>query len=976
MKRPFLAVPVSLALLLFITLLPHRALSQSKESAPTVISGGAEASSQAPKMTAFPRQDGSPIDGPALAFTPGIGFPAYNFDDNITETGGFIFIPPDPCGAAGQDRVLAVVNVGIECRDKTGLLIFRDALRDFFSPLGAATLGTFTFDPKVVYDHYEDRFVVVTLERWLTALGDPSNESRILVAVSKTSTPATATAADWWYMAIDSKTSIGGVDHWADYPGFEVDEEAIYITNNMFDFTVGGYGGVRLWIIDKGTVGGFYSGGAAAWNIYNPVPAGFVSTTTMPALVFGAGGAGAGVGTYLLSYSSLTAGGVAAPEFIQIVRVDNPLGAPVFTAWQINVGDLEDVGGGFGFPAIPDAPQSGTATLIEVNDSRALDAVWRNNSLWLTTTINPNAANDPVNTGSATAHWFRFDDSGGGAPVLVDQGNIGGEDIAPNTWTFFPSVAVNRFDDAKFGFSASAQTIFAGAYYAGRQYFDPAGTVGPSGAVQVGLDFYQRTFGGPRNRWGDYTGAAVDPSDDTTFWIFNEYAELRGTGAPPEDGRWGTAWASCLVEQDWGDAPDPTYPTLLASNGARHVIVPQVFLGNLIDPEPDGQPDPLASGDDTNGLPDEDGVAFVTPLVPGAVAQIDVTASIDGWFDFWIDYNQNGAWEAVELVYSNIIVVGLNPLNFPVPAGATTGNTFARARFNLNGPLPPTGPAPDGEVEDYLVVIEEPQVELDFGDAPDQPYPTLLANNGARHTIDPNVFMGLLIDSEADGQPSANADRDDLAGIDDEDGVVFTSPLDPTKVATVDVTVSVDGLLDAWIDFDNNGVWNAADQIYASVPVVAGINNLAFNVPGTSAPAFDTYARFRFSLGGGLAPTGLAPDGEVEDYEVHILEDVVTDASDNRTPTEYALNNPVPNPFNPTTTITFALPKASHVELTIFDVRGQVVATLLDEDHGPGIFSVQWEGLDNQRQPVASGVYLCRIHAGSFVETKRMVLIK
>jgi hypothetical protein len=188
--------------------------------------------------------------------------------------------------------------------------------------------------------------------------------------------------------------------------------------------------------------------------------------------------------------------------------------------------------------------------------------------------------------------------------------------------------------------------------------------------------------------------------------------------------------------------------------------------------------------------------------------------------------------------------------------------------------------------------------------------------------------------------------------------------------------VSVDGLLDAWIDFDNNGVWNAADQIYASVPVVAGINNLAFNVPGTSAPAFDTYARFRFSLGGGLAPTGLAPDGEVEDYEVHILEDVVTDASDNRTPTEYALNNPVPNPFNPTTTITFALPKASHVELTIFDVRGQVVATLLDEDHGPGIFSVQWEGLDNQRQPVASGVYLCRIHAGSFVETKRMVLIK
>jgi hypothetical protein len=74
-------------------------------------------------------------------------FEGFNFDDNATET-GFFFIPPDPIGAAGTDRVIAVVNVMIEAWDKTGTtLLFRDALRDFFTPLQPLT---FTFDPKIV----------------------------------------------------------------------------------------------------------------------------------------------------------------------------------------------------------------------------------------------------------------------------------------------------------------------------------------------------------------------------------------------------------------------------------------------------------------------------------------------------------------------------------------------------------------------------------------------------------------------------------------------------------------------------------------------------------------------------------------------------------------------------------------------------------------------------------------------------------
>ena len=76
-------------------------------------------------------------------------FEGFGFDDNPTENGGFLFVPPDPNGAAGGDRVIAVVNTMIEARTKAGGLLWRDSLADFFTPLAPTT---FTFDPKVIYD--------------------------------------------------------------------------------------------------------------------------------------------------------------------------------------------------------------------------------------------------------------------------------------------------------------------------------------------------------------------------------------------------------------------------------------------------------------------------------------------------------------------------------------------------------------------------------------------------------------------------------------------------------------------------------------------------------------------------------------------------------------------------------------------------------------------------------------------------------
>jgi PKD repeat protein len=156
----------------------------------------------------------------------------------------------------------------------------------------------------------------------------------------------------------------------------------------------------------------------------------------------------------------------------------------------------------------------------------------------------------------------------------------------------------------------------------------------------------------------------------------------------------------------------------------------------------------------------------------------------------------------------------------------------------------------------------------DYGDAPAS-YPTLMTNDGARHTIG-EFYLGTDIDAELDGIPSLDAMGDDNDSVDDEDGIVFTTALIKGQSADVTVTASDTGYLDAWMDFNADGDWaDAGEQIFTSESLSAGSNGLTFDVP-FSAQSGDTFARFRFSSAGGLSYDGLADDGEVEDYMVAI----------------------------------------------------------------------------------------------------------
>jgi hypothetical protein len=109
----------------------------------------------------------------------------------------------------------------------------------------------------------------------------------------------------------------------------------------------------------------------------------------------------------------------------------------------------------------------------------------------------------------------------------------------------------------------------------------------------------------------------------------------------------------------------------------------------------------------------------------------------------------------------------------------------------------------------------------------------------------------------------------------------------------------------------------------------------------------------------------------VDNVTIHGCSLVGVPGNQNNIPVKYALSQNYPNPFNPSTMITYALPKAGNVKLTVFDVLGREVKTLVNEYKTAGTYNVTFDG-----SSVSSGLYFYRINAGSFTDTKKMVLVK
>ncbi|MCW5933028.1 MAG: hypothetical protein KIT45_01850 [Fimbriimonadia bacterium] len=407
-------------------------------------------------------------------------------------SGGY---PPDPIIDVGPGHVAVGVNNILRFYNKnTGAQTFTSTFESFFSSVGGN--WTFTSDPKLFYDRHSNRWFVMIL-----GIRNTDTYSYYLVAVSDDSDPNGV----WTKWAIDSTVNGStATNTWSDYPGFGYDQQAIYISANMFSRSTSGFQYVKLRILPKEQMLNGSStltwtdipsittaSGGAAFTIQ---PAWHYDTTNTP---------------FMASVS------VSASSTLFLYHVNDPLGSPTLTKRALSVNS-------YGAP--PSAPQSGTTTRLSSVDTRLMNAVWRNNRLYLT--HGTSASNGGAVNGS---RWYEVNTTGGaGSATLVQQGTIS-ESLK---YQFMPAIAVNNEGTIAVGFSRSASTEFASMAYVHRFAGDATGTMRAPVIMKAGTNVYTGE-GGSIVRWGDYSGAAVDPSDERVFWFFNMYPSTTTT-------RWAT----------------------------------------------------------------------------------------------------------------------------------------------------------------------------------------------------------------------------------------------------------------------------------------------------------------------------------------------------------------------------------------------------------------------------------------------------
>ncbi len=430
-------------------------------------------------------------------------------------------LPPDPIVAAGPNHLVAAVNSKFGIFSKSGTLLFQTAANSWFSNVlpNITALGG-AFDPKVIYDPAAGRWILVYLAT------DNETESWVLLSVSNTSDPT----GNWCNIPLrGDRNGSSASGNWSDYEGVGLDNQALYITTNQFQLTPAGDGKFqysRLRIIPKSQLyGGCMSPSYFDfWDLTDPASTSERVFTLRPAFTFGAPGV-----EYLVGNSPFE-----TSTYFTLWSLTNPLsGTPTLTAQNVpvtastappNADQLGGTGGTSGCP-VP--------CLIETGDGRLLDLVYRNGTLWTSHAV-------AGGTGDAysRARYVRIG-VGGDPPAVLEDVSFG----VDGCWYYYPAVAPDQNGNLGMVFTRSCTSEYAGIRYTGRATTDT--TLQASTLLKGGETNYLNPSG--KNRWGDYSGAAVDPADPSKLWFFGEYA------ASPAN-TWGT-WAGQVA------IPGAPFPT-------------------------------------------------------------------------------------------------------------------------------------------------------------------------------------------------------------------------------------------------------------------------------------------------------------------------------------------------------------------------------------------------------------------------------
>ncbi|OGJ99128.1 MAG: hypothetical protein A2350_16990 [Candidatus Raymondbacteria bacterium RifOxyB12_full_50_8] len=167
--------------------------------------------------------------------------------------------------------------------------------------------------------------------------------------------------------------------------------------------------------------------------------------------------------------------------------------------------------------------------------------------------------------------------------------------------------------------------------------------------------------------------------------------------------------------------------------------------------------------------------------------------------------------------------------------------------------------------------------------------------------------------------------------------------------------------------FADSAYWDTSSGKYESREFAMGIYGVIATRDSSGKP--DSMVFERVLLGASTHATGINIEIESPDIAV---EKVAAKAL----PSSFALSEPAPNPFNPTVSLKYQVPQATFVSVSVYDISGKLVTQLTGKTHQPGYYQAVWNGTNALGQHVSSGMYVCRMQAGSFVKQQKMVLLK
>jgi hypothetical protein len=406
--------------------------------------------------------------------------------------------PADPMIAAGPDHVITVINTQIDFFTKEGVNDYTASHSAFFG----LPSNSFVFDMKIRYDEGSDRFFMMMLE-----VDNTNYKSYFHLAVSTSSDPFDG----WWiYPPLENDRD----NNWVDYPGLGVSNRAVYFTGNYVNL-FWPFPRVHtnvLWIIDKNALVNGQS--ATIWPFVDLQGIGGSPGTLMPAIT---AGLPAGAESFVCALQAAT-----VPDPIKgivwgvTLPANFPSGSPSLTQRSV---DLFNPG------IMVNAPQQGGPALIKADNlgSAAFDVCYRNGRLWTVSAYQGG--------GGSYLRYYEYNVSSW--PTL-SVANTGGFSASGRSY-YWPAVTLNAPGDALIGFSSSGTTQYASARWTLR--FSEDGSFGSSSDLFAGQDYYGSSTdtGNTTYRWGDYSGAAVDPTEQG-IWIFHMYARTR-TG---DSGLWDT----------------------------------------------------------------------------------------------------------------------------------------------------------------------------------------------------------------------------------------------------------------------------------------------------------------------------------------------------------------------------------------------------------------------------------------------------